>query len=64
MKGTVIRLVKDKPFGFIRGEDENEYFFHSSSVKNGSFNDVKYGQSVEFEPSEGEKGLRAEDVYL
>lgn len=64
MKGTVIRLVKEKPFGFLRGEDGNEYFFHASSVVNGSFNDVKYGQTVEFEPSESEKGLRAEDVYI
>lgn len=64
MTGVVIRIVKDKPFGFIRGEDGNEYFFHSSSVKNGKFLNVRENQNVEFEPHETEKGYRAEDVYI
>lgn len=64
MKGVVIRLVKEKLFGFIRGDDGHEYFFHASAVVNGRFSDVQHGQKVDFEPTEGEKGLRAEDVTL
>lgn len=64
MKGTVVRLVKEKPFGFIRGEDGNEYFFHTQSILNGGIKDVKYGQQVTFTPSEGEKGPRAEEVEI
>lgn len=64
MKGVVTRLVKEKPFGFIKGEDGNDYFFHSESILNGSIRDVKYGQQVEFDAEEGPKGLRAERVTL
>lgn len=64
MKGKVVRLMQDKGFGFIRGEDGREYFVHRSAFKNADFADVDEGREVEFEDSEGLKGLRAEDVYV
>jgi CspA family cold shock protein len=64
MNGTIKRLIADKDFGFIRGEDGNEYFFHKSGLKNAQFADLHVGQDVTFEESEGQKGLRAEDVYV
>lgn len=63
MNGKIVRLKKDKGFGFIKGEDESEYFFHHSSVKNAVFTELEEGQDVTFEASEGAKGPRAEDVY-
>jgi cold shock CspA family protein len=30
MHGIVVRLMADKGFGFIRGDDGTEYFFHRS----------------------------------
>lgn len=64
MKGTVKRLIKDKRFGFIQGEDNFDYFFHQSALKNVSYDELKEGDKVEFEDSEGAKGRRAEDVYV
>ena len=64
MNGVIKRLVKDKKFGFILGSDKKEYFFHSSALKNTHFEDLGEGQEVTFEDSEGEKGLRAEDVFV
>lgn len=64
MKGKVKRLVRDKGFGFILGEDGQEYFFHKSAVKNADFNGLDEGTEVEFEDAEGAKRLRAEDIYV
>lgn len=64
MKGTIRKLYKEKMFGFITGEDRGDYFFHVSGLKNASFEDLADGQDVTFEPTEGQKGLRAEDIYI
>ncbi len=63
MQGTIKRLKQDKGFGFILGEDKNEYFFHQSALKNVKFEELE-GRDVTFEESEGSKGLRAEDIYV
>ena len=64
MKGIVKTLNSEKGFGFIKGEDGKEYFFHRSSLKNAPFDVLKKGQSVEFEDTENTKGPRAEDIYV
>ncbi len=64
MRGTVKTFNVEKNYGFIKGEDGKEYFFHASAVKNGQAADVGRGVEVEFEDAEGSKGPRAEDVYL
>lgn len=64
MTGTIIRLTQHEGYGFIRGDDDLEYFFHRSALKNASFDDLTVGQEVTFEDSEGLKGPRAEDIYI
>jgi CspA family cold shock protein len=64
MKGTVVRVNAERQFGFIKGEDNIEYFFHRSAIQNGSFEDATRGRAVEFQPGDGEKGPRAEEVTL
>ncbi len=65
MNGTIVRKLDDKGCGFIKGEDGNEYFFHMSALRGSAkFNDLRKGQAVTFEDSEGPKGPRAEDVYV
>ncbi|HET7141989.1 MAG TPA: cold shock domain-containing protein [Candidatus Limnocylindria bacterium] len=58
--GTVKRVISDRGFGFILGEDGKEYFFHrdglSSSV---DFDRLVGGESVTFETERGPKGDRA-----
>jgi CspA family cold shock protein len=40
----------DKGFGFIRGEDGQEYFVHRSAVRDGSvFEPLREGQTVVFD---------------
>lgn len=56
-------MLNDKGFGFITAEDGKEYFFHQSGV-NYNFDHLKKGMSVTFEPGEGLKGPRAEDVEV
>lgn len=64
MTGTIKRLKKDNGFGFILGQDGKEYFMHKSALKNAKFEELREGQDVTFEDAEGEKGLRAEDVFV
>lgn len=64
MTGTVTTVKLDKKFGFIKGTDGREYFFHASALKNCAMEDLERGREVTFEDSEGSKGLRAEDVYV
>ena len=60
MSGTIKRLVSEKGFGFVAGQDGREYFFHQSSCQ--SFATLREGQSVTFEAGQGPKGPRAENV--
>jgi len=52
----------NKGYGFIIGEDRNDYFFHVSQVK--SVDSPEQGEKVEFEPSKNEKGLCANNIIV
>ena len=60
-QGTIKKLVADKGFGFIKGENE-ELFFHRSGVEGVAFEDLQEGQTVEYQDGHGPKGPRAENV--
>ncbi len=62
-QGTIKKLVADKGFGFIEG-DNGELFFHHSAVEGCSFEALQEGQSVEFSEGRGPKGPRAEAVRV
>lgn len=65
MNGTISRVISDKGFGFIQGQDGQEYFMHRSAVRDGSvFEQLREGQTVVFETGRGDKGLRAENVRV
>jgi CspA family cold shock protein len=60
-KGTVKFFNESKGFGFIVEEGTNtEYFVHVS----GLIDDIREGNEVEFELTEGRKGLNAVDVKV
>jgi cold shock protein len=62
--GTIKRLVMDRGFGFLSGEDGKEYFFHRSSVE-GSFEGLQEGQKVSFDvEASAPKGPRASRVKV
>lgn len=60
MKGTIKRILPEKSFGFILSDD-GEYFFHRSSCET-SFDSLKEGDAVDFEPENSSKGPRAANV--
>jgi CspA family cold shock protein len=62
-QGTVKRLVRDRGFGFISGEDGTEYFFHRSATR-GDFDGLREGQRVSFQVEPGPKGPRASSVQI
>jgi len=63
-KGKIARLT-DKGFGFITREgEEKDLFFHSNELQGVEYNDLHEGDEVEFEVTEGPKGLNATNVKL
>lgn len=62
MKGTVKFFNDKKKFGFIKGEDEKEYFVHVTDVQDQA--SLAENDSVDFEPEQGERGLKATNVSL
>jgi len=49
LAGTVKKKVTDRGFGFIRGEDGRDYFFHFTDLRPGvEFDEVQEGASVDF----------------
>ena len=60
-QGTIKKLVSDRGFGFIKGET-GELFFHHSSLEGVAIEDLRQGQTVEYEEGRGPKGPRAEKV--
>jgi len=61
-QGTIKKLT-EKGFGFIEGE-RGDIFFHHSSVEGARYDDLREGQSVEYEEGQGPKGPRAENVKV
>ena len=60
-KGTVKFFNETKGFGFISDESSSkEYFVHVS----GLIDEIREGDTVEFELTEGKKGLNAVNVKV
>lgn len=54
-KGTIRRLM-DRGFGFIKGEEEGDLFFHRNDLEGVEFGSLREGQEVEFDKGEGRDG--------
>ena len=51
-----------KGYGFISDEQGNDVFVHFSALNMDGFKELKDGERVEFEVTEGEKGPQAANV--
>ena len=62
MEGKVKWYDIRKGYGFVEGDDSQDYFVHYTSVKEGVR--LRENDRVSFDPSEGEKGKQAQNVTL
>jgi CspA family cold shock protein len=63
-KGRVKWFNEKKGFGFISREDGNDVFVHFSAIKRDGFKSLYEGDEVEFEVTNGPKGLQATNVVV
>ena len=61
-RGKVKKMVRDRGFGFIRGENGKEVFFHRSGLNAAEYDALSEGDDVEYVVQEGPRGARAENV--
>lgn len=65
MKGVIKTYVPEKKYGFIKGDDGKDYFFHLDSFKDPCHKDkICDDVLVEFEPTPTPKGYRAQECSL
>ncbi len=63
MNGTIKTLVADRKFGFIARDGEvKDLFFHAEQLKGVTFEELKVGDAVTFEITQGQKGPAATNV--
>jgi CspA family cold shock protein len=51
-----------KGYGFIQQEDGTDIFVHFSAISGDGYKTLDEGQSVQFEVTQGPKGLQAANV--
>ena len=62
VKGKIKKLVRERGFGFVRGDDGKEVFFHRSGLGSTDYDSLSEGDVVEYVVQEGPRGARAENV--
>ena len=62
MEGVVKFFNRKKGFGFITGDDGQDYFVHFTAVPRGVF--INDNDRVSFESSQGDRGLKAEKIAV
>lgn len=60
--GVVKWFSPKKGYGFITLEDGQEVFVHYSAIDGSGFRSLEQGEKVDFEITQGPKGLQAANV--
>jgi CspA family cold shock protein len=64
MQGVVKFFSASKGYGFLTGQDGQDYFVHFSSILIDGFKSLADGEAVEFEVVQSPKGLAAANVTV
>lgn len=62
VQGTVKWFSGQKGYGFITKDDGQDVFVHFSAINGDGFRTLQQGERVQFEITEGPKGLQAANV--
>lgn len=62
--GTVKWFSAEKGYGFISRDDGDDVFVHFSSIDGAGYRNLEEGQAVEFEVTQGPKGMQAASVRM
>ena len=63
-KGTVKWFNSSKGFGFITNAEGEDIFVHYTGIASDGFKSLEDGQEVNFETTQGNRGLQAVNVTL
>jgi CspA family cold shock protein len=63
-QGTVKWFNAEKGYGFISREGGDDLFVHYSEITGSGYRSLNEGDTVEFEITEGRKGLQASSVKV
>jgi CspA family cold shock protein len=64
VRGTVKWFNSEKGYGFISRENGDDLFVHYSEIQAGGYRSLDEGAAVEFEVTQGKKGLQASAVTV
>ena len=64
LTGTVKWFNDAKGFGFITSERGEDVFVHFTAIQGNGFRSLTEGATVEFEVTQGPKGLQASNVAV
>ncbi len=64
MNGTVKWFSRAKGYGFLKGEDEQDYFCHHSQIIDGEADGLLSGDRVSFDVEESPRGKKAINIIV
>ena len=64
LMAVVVRLFREQGYGFIRGIDGQEFYFHRNSVLHDDFDRLEIGTGVRFIGESGVQGPQASTVEI
>lgn len=64
LRGFIVRLFPEEGYGFIQGQDDNEYYFSTTHIASTTFKQLAVGDGVQFLSEPGKDGLQAHRITV